>query len=438
MPGNEDFIKKAFEAGLSADQVRSEVAERNQGQQAQQTPQQKKTGILPVLGRILDFPSSIMGGAIKTTGQYARGQYQAPELGSIGIAGKQQDIGELIHPGLVGAVRGIKERETVMNELPRALGIDPESGVGLATGLAGEIATPDILDILKLGDVAKTVFKKGGKVIKETGEKMLLKALKPSPSQITNFERKTGRKLVDFMTENKIVGNFIETVGSKIDELQTAFDDIALRSGKKVTSGQLDEAFDPRIQEFSQSVLKELKAKGADILAVKDELIQKFGKSANVADLTETRRTIDGLLSEGQFSLPPEQARYLRSVRDAIQESIQNATKSVGDLKKIGLDLRDNIEFSKIAEKQANVGKGANILGLIKPLATGTGARIAGVPGAIAGYIAGVASKSPFILSSVAKGLQWLGRGVEKSKVLPKTLEGLLRLGKEEVLSPTR
>lgn len=437
MADNEEFIKKAFKAGLSEDQVKAALAERNKTVQAVQ-PTQKKTGILQMLGRVVDFPSSVLGGATKATGEYAKGQYQAPKLGSFDIAGKQVNIGELLHPGAVGAVRGVKERQTVQSELPRALGMDPESGVGIATGLAGEIATPDILDVLKLGDVAKTVFKKGGKAIKETGEKMLLKALKPSPSQVTKFKKKTGKELVDFMTENKVVGNFVETAKSKIDDLQTQFDDIALRSGKKVTSSQLGEAFDPKIQEFSQSVLKELKVKGADISAVKDELFEKFGKSIDVKDLTETRRSIDSLLSEGQFTLPPTQARYLRSVRDAIQESIQKATRGVGDLKKLGLDLRDNIEFSKIAEKQVNLGKGANIFGLLKTLGAGTGAKLGGAPGAIAGYMTAAASKSPFILSSVAKGLQWLGRGVEKSKALPKTLEGLLRIGKEGVLTPTR
>lgn len=446
MANNEEFIKQAFQSGLNEDQVRAALAERNKGQ-TQVQPKQKKSGVLQGLGTILDLPSSAVGGAIKAGGEVARDQFQPPDIGKDFPIGKRQDfnIGELIPPTFVGAARGVKSafggpdnRQTVMTELPTAIGVDPSTPAGMGIGLAGEIATPDVLDIIKFGDIAKTAFGKVGGPIKEWGEKKLVQALKASPSQLTKFKQKTGKDIAKFMTENKIVGNFVETATSKIDELQSSFDDLAINSGKKVTSDLLEKSFGSRVKEFSGSVLKELQSKGADIASVKDEILQKFGKNVDVSELTDIRKQIDSLLSEGQFGMPPSQARYLRSVRDALQESIQKATKDLGNLKKIGLDLRDHISFKKIAEKQANKGRGANPIGLLKSLGANVGANVGGVPGAVAGYVASAASKSSAFLGTVSRGLQMLGEGIQESKFGPKILEGLLRGSKEGLLTPTR
>jgi hypothetical protein len=105
-----------------------------------------------------------------------------------------------------------------------------------------------------------------------------------------------------------------------------------------------------------------MKSKAENIKQVGENLAQKYTKATkgggiSIADLTKERRSVDALLKEGQFSLPVEQSNYLRSVRDVLQETIQDYTSEVKvsgkGLKQIGLELRNMFEFQKIAKQQA-------------------------------------------------------------------------------------
>lgn len=405
-------------------------------------------GGLDILGKLLNLPSNIMGGATKASRESLTGEYQAPQLGTVDVLGKQIDLGSLLHPALVGAVRGVKENQQVMTELPKTLGVDPESLPGMAIGLAGEVATPDPLDFLKFGQAASTIVSKAGQPVKEAGEKLILKALKPSPSQVTNFVKKTGEDLVDFMTRNKLTQNFVDEAGAKLDDLQNAFDEIAMNSGKKVEIGTLKTAFEKQIDEYSSAIAPALKKKAGDVKEVFDNLAKKFGTEAvDVGDLTKERRSIDALLKEGQFSLAPEAASYYRAVRDILQQAVRDATEDIKvggrGLKELGQEIHKYIEFEKIAEKQAGLGKGANIIGLLKPLAAMAGAGVGG--GVVGGGLGGLvglglagASQSPKVMGILSQLLQSAGGKIQESKVLPKLIEGLLRGTKEEAIKQVK
>lgn len=394
--------------------------------------------IIPkVIGKALNLPSNIMGGGLKASKEYLSGTYTPPQI-PVKIGEKSKNLGELIHPTIVGAARGITKNQSIFNELPSSLNVKPESIPGMAIGLAGEIATPDIADALKIGEVATTLLKKGGKTITELGEKTLLKALKPSPSQLTKFAKETGEELVDFMARNEITSDFVTKIGQKIDELQEGFDEIAVKSGKKVGLDTLNESFDKVVKDFNDSVLPEMKSKAALIGEVKDAIIEKYGEKIDVSDLTDTRRQIDKLLKEGQFSLPVEQSSYLRAVRNAIQDSIQIATKGLKEggkgIKEIGIELKKAFKFEAIAEKQKNLGKGANPLSLTKLLGMITGGTVQGIPGIATGYLAATAAQSDKVLSAISKGLSNLGSEVSDNKTVKKLMELLLKASKEGLI----
>lgn len=381
---------------------------------------------------------------MKAAREYMTGEYEAPKIGPDFRLGKTEDfnLGELIHPVFAGAYRGVRDRSTVMEELPKTVGVAPESGAGLALGLAGEVATPDILDLIKFGDVAKTIVKKGGKTIKEGGENLVLKALRPSPSQVTKFQQKTGQSLSDFLTENKITGEFVDQAASRLQDLQSSFDDIAIKSGRKVPTNKVISKFNNVVDEFSGSPIPAVKKKAADVTQYLTNLVEKYGDEIDVADLTTERRAIDRLIKEPQYSLSPEAASYYLSVRHALQELVQDTTKGIKvggkTLDELGSEIHKFIEFEKIAERQANLGKGAKVLGLVKSIITGTGAAAAGIPGAIAGYAGATIAESPKVISGVSRGLQTVGKGVEESKAGQKGLEWLMRLIKEGSLGVTR
>ena len=398
-----------------------------------------------IAGRALNLPSQIMGGALKAGRETLTGQYQPPKIGPEFRVGKgTTSIGKLLHPALVGAVRGVTQKQSVLEELPKTVGVEPSSIPGLAIGLAGEVATPDIADVLKFGDIASKLLQKSGGAMKETGEKLVLRALRPSPSQLTNFSKKTGENLVDFMTRNKITKNFIEEAGSKLDELQNLFDEIAIKSGKKVDTNVLKKAFDNQIEEYSQSIAPALKTKAEDIKQVFDNLINKFGADGvDVGELTKERKTFDALLKEGQFSLPPEAANYYRTVRDILQESIRKATEDLKiggkGLRELGQEIHKFIEFEKIAKRQSGLGKGTSLVGLADLLAGIGGASYGRTPeervkNALAMIFGRKILSSPTIVGQISKVTQKTGKGISDSQAIKRLLEFVLRGVKEGVI----
>jgi len=414
----------------------------------QQVKPQNKA--LNLASRVLSAPSDILGGMMKGGREYMTGDYQAPNLGKIG----DLELGKLLHPSLVGGVRGLKDRTPVIDELPQTLGINPESGAGMAVGLAGEIATPDLLDVVKFGKVASKITSKMGKGVTETGEKLVVRGLKPSPSQQRKFLQETGESLSDFMSKNKITSNFVEKSSEKLDELQSAFDEIAIKSNKMVSNEDLYKSFAKRIKDFESNIIPSMQGKSEDIKSVFNNLINKYlpnlagdiksgrklGKASfNVGDLTKERKVIDKALKENQYQLPIEQASYLRSVRDALQETIQEATKGLTykgkNLKELGRELSKFYKFQDIAEKQAGLGKGTLMPGLTDLLAMGTGSLYGQDPmdrlkNALLFGLSRRAVSNPKVIGGTSKVMQKTGEVIGGNKVT-KSLEALMRVAKE-------
>lgn len=97
---------------------------------------------------VLNLPSYAIGGAIKAGREAETGTYQSPKTGinltqvSGKDKGKKTDIGELIHPIGPGIVRGITQKQPLMTEAPKTVGLNPDSLPGMAVGLVAEIAAP--------------------------------------------------------------------------------------------------------------------------------------------------------------------------------------------------------------------------------------------------------------------------------------------------------
>lgn len=283
----------------------------------------------------------------------------------------------------------------------------------IATGVgAGAIAGPVFKGATELAGKATS---KVGEKVTEAGEQLVLRGLKPSPSQLTRFKERTGKDLADWLNNQGIQGNFSEEAGKRIEALQAQFDDLAIHSGIKVPLGKLQQLFIKRMEAMKDSVVPSVKAKAEDLKTIMENLGKKYGDSIDVADLTKERRQIDAFLKDSQFNMPVEQSNFLRAARDAIQESIQELTKGQGpkDLKTIGLELRDLFEFQRIAEKQSNLGRGTNWVGLLKMLGAGTGGMVAGLPGIAGGIAVTAATQSPRVISAASRGLQAGGDAIQ-------------------------
>lgn len=305
---------------------------------------------------------------------------------------------------------------------------DPNASLqDVATGVAAGGALGGALGVGS--KAAKWALDKSGQLIQKEGEQVVLRGLKPSKSQLTNFKTRTGKDLADWLNTQKIHGDFLNEANSRIDNLQQQFDDLAINSGAKVDKGKLQQSFIKRMAELKSSVLPSVRGKAEDLQTVLDNIIGKHGDSIDVGKLTEERRAIDRFLKDNQFGIPADQANYLRSARDALQESVQEATKGMGtkDLKQIGHELRDLYAFKKLAETQSNLGRGTNMLGLLNLLGAGSGGIIGGIPGAIAGLALPTALRNPRVISGLSKGAKITGEGLQKASKTGDRLEPLRR-----------
>lgn len=423
--------------------------------QSHTSPEPQGNKILQGTLRALNIPSDFLGGAIKAGREDFQGTYEAPKIGPDVNFGKGQlNLGDLIPSPVVGGYRGLRDQTPMMQEVPKTLGIDPESLPGMAIGLGAEVATPDPLDFIKFGKVAEKITGKVGEKVIKSGEDLVLKGLKPSPSQQKKFLEKTGETLSKWMSRNGITSDFVNKATSVADELQNAFDEIATDSNKTVKNSDLYDAFAKRINELDSSIVPQMKNKSEDIKNVFNNLINKYlpdlasdiksGKfigdaSFNVADLTKERKAIDKLIKESSFSMPIEQTTYLRAVRDALQESIQNATKDMTykgkTLKDLGRELNKAYSFLDIAEQQSGLGKGTMNIGLTDLIAGGAGAMSGGDPGSrLMNMLLAIGAKrlvnSPKVVGKVSGGLQKAGSMLQ-TPVINKALEALMRVGKE-------
>ena len=307
---------------------------------------------------------------------------------------------------------------------------DDANPLSVATGtLAGSVLAPVTGAV---ADVGGKVVAKVGEKVKAVGEELVLKGLKVNKSQLAKFREKTGQDLTKWLTKNKITGNFVEEAASRIDDLQNRFDDLAVRSGKKVEIGKLQEKFTKLISEMDESIVPTMKAKAQDLQEVFDNLGKKYGNTIDVGDITKERKSIDKLLKDAQFSLPPEQQSYLKAARDALQQTVQEATDGMGEksLKQLGLELRDLYAFKKIADLQSGVGKGSNVVGMLRTLMTGAGGTVGGIPGAVVGFGLGTASQNPTVLSAGSRVLQGAGqkiKNVTTTKPVQMGMEALQR-----------
>jgi hypothetical protein len=331
-----------------------------------------------------------------------------------GIAGGL--LGSLL--GGVGAVGGatlgaglgqkIENKLTGKNDsaLKEALysGAGELAGIGIAKGL---------------GAAAKGL----SKVAKTEAENIALKGVRATASQQRAFTKKTGQSLTDYVIKNKLFEGGTQQVDDLIAPLQQQYDDLAIKSGKKIASSNIYKQFTDRIAE-----LKSIPSGNSQKLASQLEnelslLTDKFGKSKiDIGEITNLRREIDKVIKPGAFQADPIAAGRDKAVRDILKNVIDKAT---GQTKQIGQDLRDLNAFRDIAELQQGLGKGSLPVGLTKLLSAGVG----GTMGGGVGYTQGGSS-------GAIKGAL-LGIGLESAANNPKTIaflaKQLTKIGSKEI-----
>lgn len=135
-----------------------------------------KNIVNPVLTGLNVATSYPLGGSVKALSEVKKGTYQAPNTG-VKIMGL--DAGNFINPSIVGAVRGIKNKQTLFEEVPKAAGVTNPVGA-FALGLASELAVP------VPGGKGKALNKVREVLNADNLSKILSNSLKLNPSKIAD------------------------------------------------------------------------------------------------------------------------------------------------------------------------------------------------------------------------------------------------------------
>lgn len=397
--------------------------------------------------KVMQGTSDMLGGALKATREVATNTYQPPQVPG----------GNLLLPTLVGAYRGAKTGESpMMTEVPKTLGVDPNSAAGIGIGLGAEILTPDPMDALAFGKAGEKVAKKTGEVITDTGENFALRGIRATKTQLDKFETATGKQLKHFVTEEGLAGNVLENTIEKAQKVQGEFDTIAENSQIRVPVENIVQFFKDKRDAMTAGLAGITKKETAKDLDTYINDIAEYGTregsdgTIGLEELTKLRRSVDKEIPKGSFLqwLSGGKIAPKIELRNIIQDVIQDATKdtlsaSGKTLDELGTQLKGLYSLEDIAQKQSLLGKGTNLIGLVPALGAIAGGSQGDNSGerirnALIGAGFTTVANNPKVVSAISNVLIKGGEKVTKSKAFPKLIELLLKAGKETTITKTR
>ena len=338
--------------------------------------------ILPTAGAIVGgLAGGVLGGGVGSLATGAAGTF-------VGAAGGRQ-LAEFIQD-MTGRQDETTEeafRETLVDASKAAV-------ADLATGGLIKIGKPIVSGVAsKLIDI---------------GDDLALRALRPNITQQKNFFKTTGQELKDFVIEKGLFKKGVEQADELIKPLQENFDNIADKSGVKIPTGDIFEAFKTKIQEYNNIGVSGYQSRANALQKELDAFLSKFGKTIeiDISDVNTLRKKLDSLMGDSKYLKDDILADADKLARDIYADTARNAAASANlvddagrSLKDIGLELSNLYSFRKIADVQKYLGKGTLPIGLIKTIG------LAGAGGAYGGFTSEGDAKSIVTGAAISLGL---------------------------------
>jgi hypothetical protein len=240
------------------------------------------------------------------------------------------------------------------------------------------------------------------------------KSLRPSPSQQRDFLDVTGMDIGDYARDMNLQGG--GAIASKkiepiINSIRSKYNALA-RSGKGIDpTSFIDElrksADDILSKDFSaeaQQVAKNIRAR-ADLMETNsiNYMIQNKTNTIPIDILTETKASAFGKVPKGTMQDPTKMhgGKVAGGVGISQLETLAPGTQKLGKTQQAALAFRD------IAKQQSGLGKGTQLINLMKPSGSGAvlGGVLGGFPGAVAGAGVNMLVNSPGFSSGASKVL---------------------------------
>lgn len=400
---------------------------------------QEKTSFIEKVANAAPVVGGIVGGV---TGGFLGGTAGSivPGAGTAGGAILGSGAGTTLGTAGGGVVKNTlldlfgKQKQKPMEQLRD---VATQSAVAGAT----DIATGGVLH--GAGKVLKPLTSTAGKIISQNIDDIPLKSIRVNPSQITKFESVPGRGrgfLKNWMVEKKILGeNAIDIAEKQADVIQQQFDDLAMNSNITIPIDKIKQRFGQEIMNLAgapggvktqfvpsvnEGIAKKVLSEWENILG---QARQMGIQDATPEMITQMRRAIDEVIPKNAYASPSIKnfaLRMRRLLSDVVQEGVDSRLIGPGEtgvLKNLGQELGKYYDFLDIAERQSNLGRGSLLGNLPRILSTGgagtVGAIAGGVPGAIIGGTAGLASEAALRSPTVLKGIYEGGKAA--SRTLP-------------------
>lgn len=351
-----------------------------------------------------------------------------------------------------------KDRYGGLDKIKNTLYNDPVGAVAdvaaVATGVGGAVRG-GVSAGSKLGLVSKTGnLAKAGKVMTNVGRQAdplimagkgakvaggkLFSRVKPAviaraddmvtagignPVRQANASQKAGRSVASFIDEYDLYDRSPETAGRVKSDILAKYDDLALRSGKSVQTGQLIKAFNDEIEKLQKGVGGVVsdanQAKIVELMRRRDQLLQAGGGavvdgqlvssplSIGVDTLTNFRRNvIDPDVPQSMFNLDARgsgTAQGAKQSRNIIKAGIDSTDPQ---LAKLGLDYGMAKELEKILTSAEARGKNRQLFNFTKLGGAGVGGLVSGAPGVIFGFTVEQIVNNPNFIKYASKGLK--------------------------------
>ncbi|MHC4453225.1 MAG: hypothetical protein ACYSWS_00840 [Planctomycetota bacterium] len=290
--------------------------------------------------------------------------------------------------------------------------------------LAGSImmgaAIPLIIQGLAKG--IKSIRGVGGKMTK-TAEKAAEKAVRPTKTQVNAFKKRYGVDIGEYITENRLQGmSYDDLMDKLIDPLQNSYDDIARKSGLKITKKQFDEKTQQYVFDLIDSGTGDDLKLAEKILEEYDNVLSSTGLNKGPVDVSKLSKMKTSYAGKVKNWLGnPIEGGKNRVMGNITRETVYDAAEQAGmktvegaNLSDLGQQLARLNTYSDIVLSQAGKGRGAAPVGLITVLTTGGGTVLGGVPGGAAAYAGTRILNDPRTASFSSKALYGLGNLVTK------------------------
>lgn len=387
--------------------------------------------------------------------------------------GSLDAVGDTLYNDPIGAALDVSTVVTGGAGLAKGVaGVAKAAGAGNVASKAGRVASvltkaAEVTDPFSLvgKGISKSATAGRRRMIRgfqDTSENLVTRGI-GNPVKQAEAARKAGRSVSSFIDQYGLYDRSPDTASKVRRSILQQYDDLALRSGKQISMGQIMQAFDDEIARLSKGVngvVSEAdRAKVAELIKRRDMLLEaagatyhsplkapqrlevkpdgtlqmrnqpidpalteKFVSSVPINVGTDTltnfrRNVIDPDVPMSQFGLDAKgsgSAQGVKLSRDIVKGAIDSSDPQ---LNRLGKDYGMAKTMEKIFTDAESRGNNRQIFNFTKLGGAGLGGVVAGAPAALGGFFIEQAVNSPKFISGASKTMREGANLLENEKI---------------------